>query len=392
MKISDLDRIHQASLISDEQRAAIIAHFKLDQESNKILVILSILGGILVSAGLILLIAANWENIPRLIKLTAGLTLMLGAHVAGWRLRLSGKGPLAGEALHLIGSGLFLANIALVGQIYNLSSRTPNAFLLWLAGIAPLPWLLRSKTQHVLTLCALALWLGLELNQSDSPLYFDGGARQFIFYAILGITFAGLGMQLGQTSFADFGPATEKFGLLAVHIASYPLTLGFFYQSQNISPGAWAVAGIATALAATMTLVSTRNEALLPDRQWRWTWASALTGILVLSWMGLLLPSDSTSNYEFRHAGAHWIATPLLIFFCLLQAQVGILRRQPFLINLALTFIGLHTITAYFQLFGSMATTGLMFLSSGVLFIVLAIYLERKRRSLLQRMRSLPPA
>ena len=41
-----------------------------------------------------------------------------------------------GEALHLLGSGLFLGNIALLGQIYHLPGDPPDAILLWLIGIA----------------------------------------------------------------------------------------------------------------------------------------------------------------------------------------------------------------------------------------------------------------
>jgi uncharacterized membrane protein len=71
---------------------------------------------------------------------------MLGAHGGGWYLReVNGQYRKNGEALHLVGSGLFLGNIALIGQMYHLSARPPNAFLLWWAGIAALPWLLRSK-------------------------------------------------------------------------------------------------------------------------------------------------------------------------------------------------------------------------------------------------------
>ncbi len=390
MKVSDIDRIHEAGLISAEQRGAIIGHFKLDRETNKLLVLLSILGGILISAGIILLVASNWQSIPRLVKLVAGLMLMLGAHYAGARVKQSDRYPVLGEALHLIGSGLFLANIALVGQVYNLSSRPPNAILLWLLGMAPLPWLLRSKAQHILTLCALGLWLGLEMNQPGSLLYFDGEARQFMFYAILGVAFTGLGMQLRRTGFPEFGPATEKFGLLVLHLASYPLTLDLYYTSQAVAPAAWAVAGVVTGLAILLLLLGLRDQSLLPEVRWRLAWAAALVGILGLAWMGLLVRPETQGSYGFRHVEAVGLAVPALFGFCLLQAQVALLRRSPWLLNLAITFIGLHIITAYFRLFGSMRTTGLMFVVSGALLIGLAVFLERKRRALLKRMQFIP--
>jgi uncharacterized membrane protein len=169
MKYADIQKLHEAGLITDEQRQNIIAHYDLKEEGGKFLAIVSMIGAVLITAGIILLISANWNAIPRGLKIAMGVALMLGAHGAGWWLReVHGKYRKTGEALHLVGAGLFLANIALLGQIYNLSSRLPNAFLLWWAGLAALPWILRSKALHILSLLAFGLWFGLEVNERSS--------------------------------------------------------------------------------------------------------------------------------------------------------------------------------------------------------------------------------
>jgi uncharacterized membrane protein len=388
VKHSDIDDIHKAGLITEDQRQAIVAHFELDRESNKLLAILSVIGAVLVSAGIILLIASNWDAIPRFVKLAGGLALLAGAHAGGWFVGRDGRHPHVAEALHLIGSVMFLANIALVGQIYHLSSRPPNAILLWLLGIAPLAWILRSKAQHILTLGVLALWLGLELNQRDSALHFGGEARQFMFYVIVGAALSGLGMLLQRSRVPEFGPATEGFGILMLLVASYPLAIGHFYSFTEVTRSALTVCVIATALAAVLLAGGAVTSRLIPDKQWRWTWAAAQAGVLGLAWVGLLMKSEGYNWY--RTTGPHWIAAPALFLFCLLQAQVGLLRRAPWLVNVAMAFIGLHVITAYFQLFGSMENTGMLFVMTGAVLIGLAIYLERKRRAMLKRM-SAPP-
>jgi len=160
MKYADIQKIHDAGLITDDQRREITDHFKLKEDDNKFLVIISFVGAVLVLGGIILLIASNWAEIPRGVKIVAGLLLMVGFHAGGWYLReVQAKYLKSGEALHLVGSGLFLGNIALIGQIYNISSRVPNAFLLWWVGIAALPWPLRSKAQQILVLLRLACGL-----------------------------------------------------------------------------------------------------------------------------------------------------------------------------------------------------------------------------------------
>ena len=390
MKLSDVDDIHAAGLITDDQRHAIVAHFELDRESNKLLAILSIIGAVLVSAGIILLISSNWNDIPRFVKLAGGLALLGGAHAAGWFVGRAGRHPRVAEALHLIGSVMFLANIALVAQIYHLSSRAPNAILLWLLGIAPLAWILRSKAQHILTLGVLALWLGLELNEPDSLLYFGGEVRQFMFYVIIAVVFSGLGMLLQRSRVPEFGPSTEMFGILMLHVASYPLVIRDFYSVTGITRSAVMACAIATAIAAILLGNSALKSTIIADRQWRWTWAAAQAGVLGLAWVGLLVKYEGSRYGGHQLSGPHWIASPALFLFCLLQAQVGLLRRAPWLVNVAMAFIGLHVITAYFQLFGSMENTGMLFVTTGAVLIGLAIYLERKRRAMLKRM-SAPP-
>ena len=60
-------------------------------------------------------------------------------------------------------------------------------------------------------------------------------------------------------------------------------------------------------------------------------------------------------------------------------------ERSPFLVNLGVVFIALDILAAYFDLFGSMARTGLMFVVSGVFLIVFGVYLEKKRRKLMKQ-------
>ncbi len=189
MKYGDIQKIHEAGLITDEQRQKIIERFHLKEDSGgNFLAIISIVGAVLIAAGIALLISAHWNEIPRGVKIANGLLLMLGFHAGGWWLReVQGKYRKTGEALHFIGSCLFLANIALIGQIYNIVSRPPNAFLLWWLGIAALPWLLRSKPQHILLLLAFGIWFGLEVNERGGLIYCGSDERQILLYALLGL-------------------------------------------------------------------------------------------------------------------------------------------------------------------------------------------------------------
>jgi uncharacterized membrane protein len=298
-----------------------------------------------------------------------------------------GKYPKTGEGLHLVGSGLFLANIALLGQVYNLTSRPPNAFLLWWAGIAALPWLLRSKAQHVLALLAFGIWFGLEVNERGW-LYCGDDIRQLLLYSMLGLAYLGLGLVLRRGAFADFAEITEKFGLLLFLIFFFPVTWKDGFGAFGAETRLWVfpALGLLTLAALVIGAPNLRDLA----RQWRWAWLAALAGMVVFMasvWFGCW-QSGSASGARYYAWMEAWNYVPgvlVLFVYCLIQIQVGLQRGSPFLVNLGVVFIALDIIAAYLDLFGSMAFTGLMFLLSGVFLIVFGVYLEKKRRKLMKR-------
>jgi uncharacterized membrane protein len=392
MKYGDVQKLREAGLITDEQRQKIIGHFQFKEDGGgKFLAIVSLIGAVLIAAGIALLIAAHWNGIPRGVKIAAGLLLMLGCHAGGWWLReVQGKYRKTGEALHWIGSCLFLANLALIGQIYNIVSRPPNAFLLWWLGIAALPWLLRSKAQHVLLLLAFGIWFGFEVNERGGLIYCESD-RQVLLYALLGLVYLGAGYCLRVAKFSEFAGVTEKLGLFAFLVFTYPLAWKDFFDWDNPEIRQWFFP--AFGLFALLLLIPGLKNLAALTRQWRWTWFTALLGMMIFMatvWFGCWrLDQDGGSRHYFWGESWSYLGGTLALFvFCLLQIQIGIQERSPFLVNLGVVFIALDILAAYCDLFGSMARTGVMFLISGVFLMVFGVYLEKKRRALMKQIKS----
>jgi uncharacterized membrane protein len=386
MKFAEVQKLREAGLITNEQEQRIVDHFKLREDGNRFLIIISFVGSVLVAAGIVLLIAANWEEIPRGVKIAAGMALMLGAHGAGWYLReVRQSYQKTGEALHLLGSLLFLGNIALVGQIYHLVSHSPNALLLWWAGIAALPWLLRSTVQHLLALLALGLWFGMEVNQVGSPIYLRE-EFQVLAYALLGLIYVGLGYVLRRGTFATFAKPTEHLGMFALLMFSYPLTWqGFMGHHDGLADSSW-ILPVLGAVAVGIVALGAKNLEL--DRQWRWTWTLALALAAGLLIVAFYVPHERSWSWLREYSPMNAFAAVALFVFCLLQIQVGLQERSTSLVNLGVVFIALDMIAAYFGLFGTMARTGLMFVVSGVFLIVFGVYLEKKRRKYMKQIKT----
>jgi uncharacterized membrane protein len=377
MKTADIEKIRAAGLISAEQRDQIIARFGLKDDANKFLVIVSFIGAVLVAAGIALLIGAHWDEIPRGVKLSGGLALMFGAHGAGWWLRDARKNyPKTGEALHFAGSLLFLANIALVGQIYHLSSRPANAFLLWWLGIAALPWLLRSAAQFALLLLGIGIWFGVEINDATSLIRFDD-EHQVLVYALLGLVFTGFGFLLRKSSNKDFSVVAETFGLLAFVIFSYPLTWAGFlsWGDRPAELNQWILPVLGT-LAALLVALGCRQLTTLTT-QWRMTWGATLVGAAALLVTANFVPQQNEWHWFGHMTPLNTVAAVAIFIFGLLQVQVGVQERSRLLVNLGVIFIALDIIATYIGLFGSMAFTGLMFIGSGVFLILFAMFLGK---------------
>lgn len=94
------------------------------------------------------------------------------------------------------------------------------------------------------------------------------------------------------------------------------------------------------------------------------------------------------SAYYTSYNSSYWmVATVVLFAFAIMQIQVGIKLSSSVYVNLAMVMIALIIISAYITLMGSMARTGLVFLAGGVLLIAVGVFLEKRRRILLQGIR-----
>lgn len=385
MNLQDIQRLQADGFIAADVRDKIVAHYKLQDAPNRFIAIISAIGGLLVASGIILLISANWDDIPRAVKLLSGLGLLLGAHVAGWWTR--NRHPdfhKTAEALHLAGSVLFLANIALIGQVYHLSSRPPNAILAWWVGIAPLAWILRSKPQYILTLCAAMVWLMMEFVHDTGWFHWHHGELALLFYPAIFTALYAAGVRMERSPAQDFSSVTRRFGLLGLSASLMPLLFGWHGGAQLASL-VWSAYLPFAVLVVAGLFLALRGEAKLP-LVWRGIWLAMLTFWLVLVGVVCATATDSGSWYWHREDWVAWLASLALFGHCLIMVNLGLLLGSRYLINLGLALLTFDVIVAYIRLFGSMAVTGAMFIVSGVGLIVLGVVIEKRRRTLLRKL------
>lgn len=134
--------------------------------------VLAIMAALLFGAAILLVIAANWEALPRLLRVGGLFAVIFSAYTGGALFKLRGHDAF-GEGTWLVGAAAFGASIALIGQMYHLSGDEADAVLTWCAGTALAAAALRSGPLTVAAVGLAASWLFMEdvalWSDSDVP-------------------------------------------------------------------------------------------------------------------------------------------------------------------------------------------------------------------------------
>lgn len=332
---------------------------------------LALLGGGLVLAGLILIVAENWELIPRWGKLAGWAVLQVGflfaAHESGRRF----DRPFLSEAFTLLAGGWVLAGIALVSQIFHLNSRPANGLWFWLLLILPAAWLLPRMATAVVAFVALVAALIAEVGDAGSWLANRQEESPWIW--------------LGVPLLAIFAvswlprPATWLRGWLGawVFVASQTFLL-VFGATQNADENdlgrGWIVAA-AGLLAALVWPARTLPPA------WSETGARILLVLSLLPWAFLGKEYDGVVPLDVFAVGVAWVVQ---ILAALLLIRLATRSGSVLWVNLGFLALAAGILTRYFDLFGDYLEGGAALAVTGILVLVVLAFLERARRRTLR--------
>ena len=144
----EIPELLAAGVITEDTAAKIQDYYKhkANPLTNKLFIVFGILGAILVGLGVILILAHNWDELSRPIKVIfAFLPLVASQLLCGYVLLKQHDSRAwreAGAALLFFAIG---ASIALVGQIYNIPGDLASYILTWMILALPIVYLMRSS-------------------------------------------------------------------------------------------------------------------------------------------------------------------------------------------------------------------------------------------------------
>lgn len=158
---------HEAGVIDAATRDRLLA-YEADHARPLLLWAVWGIGALAIGLGFVSVVAANWEDIPGLVRLAVHLALIAGllALLFVREERLTARSPWATEALAFITAALGLTFFGHLGQVYQTSSPLWQPLALWLALFAPLLLLTGRGWPTALAVVGGAVWTAWEYATS----------------------------------------------------------------------------------------------------------------------------------------------------------------------------------------------------------------------------------
>ena len=158
---ADIARWREAGLVDSATADALLGDVTANERASLSFgSILAMMAALLFGAAILIFVAANWEAIPRLVRVVALFAVILGGYVGGAFLKTRDHAAV-GEALWIVAAAAFGGSIALIGQMYHLSGDEASALVTWCAGTALAAVALRSNPLTVAAVGIADAWLFL---------------------------------------------------------------------------------------------------------------------------------------------------------------------------------------------------------------------------------------
>jgi uncharacterized membrane protein len=363
-------------IISAEQAEKITAHEGHDPERPWALYGIAGIGVTALVTGIVSLIAANWYDISAPVKLGCYFALLGCVGYAFYRYET--RPGLVRETLLTLFVPLVLAGIGLIAQVYNLHGDGWQALLLWLSITLPVVCLAQSwATVHLWTV-ALLVTSFVWAEASHAGQLPDFGRVCIVASLPLMFVAAGCAAEHHARFNAFLRKALLTWGALSVVLVG-TLVANLLWVESNSVPQEhlayvlvpWFALGAAS-LAAWLRPDVERDARLL------------LIGVLLSTGTFMTLPllfAFNSSSLASQLLGA----TGFFATWILVAAAAAHLRRKRWF-DLASLVIAVRVVVVYFEVFGSLAMTGLGLIFSGTVVLGIAFAWHKFRGRVRQQL------
>jgi uncharacterized membrane protein len=334
------------------------------------------LGGLMIGAGVLLFVAAHWDELSPQSRFTLVLLMVGLFHVAG--AYLSERFSALATVSHGLGTAALGAGIFLCGQIFNLQEHWPGGLMLWAAGAWVGWWIRRDWVQATFAALLTPAWLtgewavATEGYRQVALIPAEGGLLLAITYLTARVADQ---KDLVRRALVAIGGV-----LLLPNVLSVVFVYEWGYNNREM-PVSIRVVGWAVALGAPLLIsLWLRGRAA-------WMNVIAAMWVVLLGSVAVRHPEDKAQT------SAVWAWYQLGPYLLCALGALGLIawglresRRER--INLGVVGFGLTVLIFYFSNVMDKMGRATSLVGLGILFLLGGWALEKTRRRLMARVRS----
>ncbi|MBI5495184.1 MAG: DUF2157 domain-containing protein [Deltaproteobacteria bacterium] len=310
------------------------------------------IGALAVGLGIISMIAANWADIPRGVKLAVDLA------VVAWLARYVFLADRAGKAWArevalIILQLLVLASVGLIGQTYHLGGKAWQALLAWALMTTPMMLVLgRSHVTAVALLTALNAGALTTLGEWLDRAHLGRFTEELIIACTAGVLPL-LHLRLAWASrLREQRPALsqvmEAAGFMVVLCASGAMQHAWYERTSAGDDTVNAVRVSLVAVAGMVALVWVGAARRFEDDAQRLCWRVLLVYAVAAGYLPFLV----------EHPRLGLLSAVSFLGYLAVIAWYAYRRRQVWLFNLATAVMALRLLGIFIELFGGLLLTG----------------------------------
>ncbi|HEY4345912.1 MAG TPA: DUF2157 domain-containing protein [Parvibaculum sp.] len=402
----DMELWIERGWVTPANAQAILASSEGEATIRRVPQLLALLGAVLIGFAAMSFVAANWSEIPKLVKLVLLFAALWAAWGAAFVLHRRGH-PAFAEAAVVAGLALFGGNIMLIAQIYHVDAGAPGWVLLWSIVALAAAWTLPSRAALAIGILLAILWSAWSppaLNHSHwafflpwiialiltirlswlpgfhlalltawvwaglngEPLTANIGCGRgdlAVIYILAALLLWLIGLRLSERSLR-FGTVLEGYGIT--------ISFALIWILQVMPPDSHA-----NAVSTVLTLI---GLAVIGGLAWRELDAGRLSirdlaGIAALAIGAALYPLFATS------AGAvAWVYAALFTALSVWLVAYGTGRNNRFALNAGFVAFAIEILYLYFQTLGTLLGTAAFFALGGIILIAGSLLMARIRK------------
>lgn len=336
----DLKRWREAGWVTPEGETAIRREVAASGYHLGLANSLAILAAVLIGFAVMSFIAANWQEMPRLLRLGMLFAALWGCYVAAVLMAQRNMTGFAHAAI-LAGAGIFGGSIMLISQMYHMDGNVADFLLVWASGTFLAGLLLRSNPSLAFAMVLVVVWgisEALRLDRVFWPFLLPWAAISVVFY------------------WQRWRPGLHLSGIA---LSGFLISLGYRLFDGHAH-------GLVVALGLGISALALAGDRVKPDLPA--LWHGVLNYGLVIAFAGLL----ALQFVERPELDIFILLAVIAIALSIAAISWGLNTENRGAVWLGYIGFSVEILSIYSKTIGSLLNTSLFFLVAGVIVAALA--------------------